>query len=178
MENMNENIITDYITGKKIFDTGAEANRQMVEKFLIENKGYSKEDVEVDFPINLQIKGEPYNSYIDLVVKISGKMVMCIKCAPGSLGSREREILAASRLACDYQIPISIVSDGKTAIVLDTLTGKKTGEGMEEIPSKKELSDKMEKMEFIPFPEKKREKQSLIFRSYDIMNVNRKKDLS
>ncbi len=175
MENIKEDIIIDYITGQKIFDTGSEANRQVVEKFLIENKGYDKKDVKVDFPISLVIKGEPYDSYIDLVVKTGGKRVMCIKCAPGSLGSREREILAASRLACNYQIPVSIVSDGKTAIILDTITGKKKAEGMDAIPPKKEMEDKVKKMDFIPFPEEKKEKESLIFRSYDIMNVNKKK---
>ncbi|MCG2830558.1 MAG: type I restriction enzyme HsdR N-terminal domain-containing protein [Desulfobacteraceae bacterium] len=165
-------MITDFIKGELVPDIGAEANRQDVERFLVNEKGFSKEDIEVDVDIELVIAGEPYKSQIDIVALVAGTRYMAIKCAAASLGSREREIIAASRLLESHQIPISVVSDGKTAIVLDTVSGKKLGEGLDAIPSKDEIKEKLDSLELIPLADKKIEKEKLIFRSYDSMNVN------
>ena len=39
-------------------------------------------------------------------------------------------------------------------------------------PSASEAIEKLSKLDLQPFPEAKRERESLIFRSYDSMNVN------
>jgi hypothetical protein len=167
-------MITDFVTGKEIANVGAEENRQMVERFLVNQKGFSIEDIEVDVDIEMTVAGESYRSQIDLVVSIDGGATrfMAIKCAAASLGSREREILAAARLLGENQLPFSVVSDGKTAIVLDTVSGKKLGEGLNAIPSKNAIRDKLKIIQQRPFPKDKREREKLIFRSYDSMNVN------
>ena len=69
-------------------------------------------------------------------------------------------------------IPLSVVSDGKTAIVLDTVSGRKLGEGLDAIPSKDQVCEQLNNLDLQPFPESKRKRESLIFRSYDSMNVN------
>ncbi|MGD8962469.1 MAG: type I restriction enzyme HsdR N-terminal domain-containing protein [Desulfobacterales bacterium] len=165
---------TDFVTGKEIPNVGAEENRQRVEKFLVSQKGYAKEDIEVDVDIEITISGQPYRSQIDLIILIDGGRTrfMAFKCAAASLGSREREILAAARLLGENQIPLSVVSDGHTAIVLDTVSGRKLGEGLDALPSKDEANEKLSYLDLQPFPEEKRERESLIFRSFDSMNVN------
>ena len=87
-------MITDFVTGKEIPNVGAEENRQMVERFLVNEKGFSKEDIEVDVDIEMTVAGELYRSQIDLVVSVDGGVTrfMAVKCAAASLGSREREI--------------------------------------------------------------------------------------
>jgi hypothetical protein len=167
-------MITDFVTGKEIPNIGAEENRQQVERFLVAEKGYAKEDIEVDVNIEISIAGQPYRSQIDLVVSADGGATrfMAFKCAAASLGSREREILAAARLLGEKQIPVSVVSDGKTAIVLDTVSGRKLGEGLDAIPSKDQACERQNSLVDLPFPEGKREREGLIFRSYDSMNVN------
>ena len=167
-------MITDFVTGKEIPYVGAEENRQMVERFLVNEKGFSKEDIEVDVDIEMTVAGETYRSQIDLVVSVDGGATrfMAIKCAAASLGSREREILAASRLLYEDPLPFSVVSDGKTAIVLDTVSGKKLGEGLNAIPSKGEVIVKLKTLQLRPFSKDRREREKLIFRSYDSMNVN------
>ena len=67
--------------------------------------------------------------------------------------------------------------DGKTAIVFDTLKGKKLGEGLDAIPSKADAKKVLATLSFSPLPEKRREKEKLIFRSYDSMNVNVQRNL-
>ncbi len=72
-------MITDFIKGEMVPDIGAEANRQDVERFLVNEKGFSKEDIEVDVDIELVIAGEPYKSQIDIVVLVAGTRYMAIK---------------------------------------------------------------------------------------------------
>jgi hypothetical protein len=170
-------VIIDFITGKEIPNVGPEANRQRVEKVLIEQKGYAREDIEVDAPLEVEIAEKVYRSKVDLVVSVDGKRFVAVKCAAGSLGSREREIIAASRLLDKYQIPFSVASDGKTAIVLDTVSGKKLGDGLNAIPSKEEIKKRSAATRLEPLPEKRLEKEKLIFRSYDSMNVNIKRKM-
>ena len=166
--------ITDIITGKQVPNVGAEENRQAVERYLIEEKGYSKNDIAVDVDIKMIVAGEPYRSQVDLVISVDGgkTRIMAIKCAAASLGSREREIVAAARLLYEYQIPFAVVSDGKTATVLDTVTGKKAGEGLDGIPSKNDVLKMKDSLKWIPLPKNRLEREKLIFRSYDSMNVN------
>ena len=165
-------MIIDFVTGNRAPNVGAESNRQEVERFLVNEKGFPKENIEVDVDIEFVVGGESYRSQIDLVVGVAGKRFMAIKCAAGSLGSREREILAASRLLDSYQIPFSIVSDGKTAIVLDTVAGKKSGEGLNAIPSINEAKAIINSIALHPLPEERIERERLIFRTYDTMNIN------
>jgi len=179
LSDMNKpvDVIIDFITGKEIPDVGPEANRQRVERVLVEQKGYAKEDIEVDVPLEVEIAQEVYRSSVDLVVSVDGRRLMAVKCVAGSLGSREREIIAASRLLDKYQIPFSVASDGKTAIVMGTVSGKKLGEGVNAIPSKEEIkkSSAVTRLELLP--DKRLEKEKLIFRSYDSMNVNVKRNM-
>lgn len=167
-------MITDFATGREVPNVGAEENRQAVERFLVEDKGYLKEDIEVDTDISITVSGEPYHSQVDLVVSPDGgeTRFMVIKCVAGSLGSREREIVAAARLLDEYQIPCAVVSDGKTAIVLDSVTGKKTGEGLDAVPSKQEAVAILKSFKPVGLAEDRLEREKLIYRTYDIENVN------
>jgi hypothetical protein len=115
---------------------------------------------------------------VDLAIHINGRIAMVVKCAAGSLGSRQREILAAARLLTGYQVPLSIVTNGETALVFDTVTGKEirtaeeSGNGMDAIPDRQKAKEMVGKTDFIPYPEDRREREAIIFRSYDSMNVN------
>ena len=173
-------LITDYVTGKEVPNIGAEENRQAVERYLVEKKGFSREDISVDVDIEMKVGGELYKSQVDLIVSPDdgAAVFMAIKCAAGSLGSREREIVAAARLFDEkYMIPFAVVSDGKSAIVLDTVSGKKAGEGMNAIPSIQEARRQLESVELQSFPTERREREKLIFRTYDSQNVNVQRNL-
>ena len=167
-------LIEDFVTGRMIPNVGAEGHRQAVERFLVEKKGYAREDIEVDAPICFDVADETYRSTVDLVVSPDGgkTRLIAVKCAAASLGSREREILAAARLLDDYQIPYCLVSDGRRVILLETLTGKHLGGSWDDVPDKKTAAELAGRLERSPLPESRREKTKLIFRSYDTLNVN------
>ena len=166
--------LTDFITGREVPNIGAEENRQAIERYLVEKKGYAREDISVDVAIDLSIRGERYRSSADLIISADGgkTAAILVKCCAGSPASREREVLSAARLLKDYQIPIAIVSDAATAIILDTISGTKVGNGMEAIPSKAELLERLKSQRLEALPSGRREKEKLIFRTYDSDNVN------
>ncbi len=172
---LSKEMLVDYITGRETPNAGAEANRQAVERLLVETKGYAREEIEVDAPITLDMgEAQQYRSFVDLVVKVKGYRYMAVKCAPGSLASREREIVAAARLLDAYQIPLAVSSDGRTAIVWDVVSGEKMGDGLEAIPTRQEAETGFDPHRLLPLGEPRRMRQQLIFRSYDSMNVHRR----
>ena len=170
--------LVDFVTGRDVPNIGAEENRQAVERCLLEQKGYAREDIEVDVEISLNIRGEAYRSLLDLVVQVDRKRFMVVKCAAGSLGSWERQTVAAARLLEAYQIPLGVVSDGKTALVTDGYTGKYIDEGLSAIPSKAEARHRLQSLRLQPLPEERREREMLIFRAYDIDSVNVQRSLT
>jgi hypothetical protein len=165
--------LIDFISGRPVPNIGAEENRQAVERYLVEQKGYDREDIEVEVPVEMEIAGEIYRSAVDLVVKVGRRRLVAFKCAAGSLGSYEREILAAARLLDRYQIPWAAASDGKSAVVLETISGRRIGEGLEAIPAKTALQAQLTSLEFHVLPEERRLREQLIFRTYDRESVNR-----
>ncbi len=168
----NHPVLTDYVTGRPVLDVGPEANRQAVEKFLVEYKGYDKSDILVDMPLSLDIGGKPYDTRLDLVVRVDGNPFMVIRCVAGSLDSREREVIYAARVAGKIPMPVAVVSDGRTALVFDAIRRKPSGEGLEAIPSPKEARKIAVFAKVQPISAERLEKEKIIFRSYDIQNVN------
>lgn len=168
----NPDTLIDFITGRKVSNIGPEARRQQVERLLVEEKGYAKEDIEVDAPIVLEMQPKTYASHVDLVVSVLDRRYMAIKCAAGSLASREREIVAAARLLDAYQIPLAAACDGQTAFVWDTVSGRLIGSGLAALPSKAQALRNFDPNALIALAPDRVRRQQLIFRSYDIMNVN------
>ncbi len=164
--------LTDYITGREVPNSGAEANRQAVERKLVEDRGYTLEDIEVGTPIKVRIGEEIHASRLDLLIRMDGVPVMAVKCVPGSLSSREREMLAACRLFGDRIIPLALISDGKAVILLDALAGKQIGDDWNAVPDRA-AARVLASAEPVIFPEKKRHREGLVFRSYDSMTVHR-----
>jgi hypothetical protein len=165
--------ITDYITGKPIDLVGPEISRQNFEKFLVETQGYEKEEIRVNVPLTVQFKGEDYPSSIDLVVCLKDRAVMAVTCVAGSIGSYEREILAGARLVETYQIPFAVSTDARDAVVMDTLTGKIMGKGLAAVPSRKQMADLLPSLVFAPLDETRKEREMIIYRSFNLEKVNR-----
>ena len=164
--------IKDYITGRKTPLIGPEENRQEVEKFLVEKKGYAREEITVDQDLILTVGGEPYRSQIDLMVRVEGRPLMAVKCAAGSLDSRQREIVAACRIADNRTIPLAVVSDGKEARIMDAVTGKRIGERLEELPARADAVSYLDRGIEKPLEREKIEREKLIFRTYDMEDIN------
>jgi hypothetical protein len=98
--------INDYITGKEIPLTGSEENRQAVERLLVQEKGFSKDDIEVDAGFDFEVGGEVFKAKLDILIKINKVFAAAIKTPAGSVSSWEKEIVAGARIfSTSYQIP-------------------------------------------------------------------------
>lgn len=162
-----EEKIIDFITGQLFIDTDDEEIRQKIERLLVEDKGYSKNDIEVDREFEIVIGEEINRSKVDLVLNIEEKIFMVIKCARGSLVSREREVLSCARIFDVYQIPFAVVTNGEDAEVLDTISGEIVGRGLGTIPSKAQIQETLTEIEFKRLPEERIEKEKRIFLAFD-----------
>lgn len=127
---------TDFITGREITDTDDERYRQKLARFLVSEKGYSKEDIAVKRRLEMNIEGKKVLSMVDLVVGINGISFMVLRYGPGSLVTRERPALAAARILEPYLVPFTVVTNGEDAELLDTATGEVIKTGMDSIPDK------------------------------------------
>jgi hypothetical protein len=107
------------------------------------------------------------------VVRVNGKRFIVIKCAPGALDSRQREIVAAARLLDEFQIPLAAASDGRDIIVWDTVSGRRIGQGTDFLPAKGIAETQFDRDALKPLSPEQRHRVQLVFRSYDSMNVNR-----
>ena len=93
-----------------------------------------------------------------------------IRYGPGSLVSRERSALAAARVLNDaYRIPLAVVTNGRDAILLDTVTGKLIKTSMTAIPDKNEALRLLPKLIFLPpQEEEKRIREKRILNAFDL----------
>jgi hypothetical protein len=82
------------------------AIRQIVEKFLLEARGYSRDEIEMDREFDVSIGSGPAKSKVDFVVSINGKSLISIKCSPDAVVSHERHAIACARLIDRYQVPL------------------------------------------------------------------------
>ena len=90
--------LKDYLTGEELPDTDDERYRQQLARHLVEEKGYAPEELEPRLSIETVFNGRRVRSLIELTVRIDGRRLMIVRYGPGSLVTRERPALAASRL--------------------------------------------------------------------------------
>ena len=159
----------DFITGESIVDTHDERARQKIARFLVEEKGYSKDDIQFRGEIPLIVDGNRATSRVDFVIRLNGKAFAIIIFGPGSLVTRERSTLAAARLVESYAVPFAVVTNGKDAEVMETKSGHVIAEGLEAIPSKEEALERIRTLTFEKVPEKKLEKEKRILYVFDVL---------
>ena len=160
--------LRDFITGKMLPDTHDERYRQKLARFLVEQRGFARQDLKPRRFIHLDIDGQKEPVVVDLAVVIAGRHGMIVKYGPGSLVTRHRPALAASRLLAPYQIPWVVVTNGEDADILDGASGDVLGSGLAAVPCHDEVQQKMMSMAFAPVSEKRRQAEARILYCYEI----------
>jgi hypothetical protein len=103
--------------------------RKMIGYLLRDKKGYGPEDVRRGLAFEVTLGQEAFWSSADFLVSVNGRMGMIIKCAAGSLDSRERQAVAAARVIASPPLPVAVVADPVTAEVLDVASGEGSAGG-------------------------------------------------
>jgi hypothetical protein len=160
--------LIDFITGEKIEDTHDERYRQKLARILVEHKGYLKKEIEPGRELLITAADKKAVLKVDYTINLAGKICIIIKYGPGSLVTRHRPALAASRLVAPYQVPVVVVTNGEDADILEGATGKVISIGLESIPSKAELIKKLSHIHFDPISTKRTEMESKIIYAFEI----------
>lgn len=160
--------LTDFITGEPLDDTLDERYRQELARLLVDERGYDRSEIVPRTPLTARAGEQQAMLKIDLTVSIGDRVGMMIRFGPGSLVTRRRPSLAASRLLTGYQIPVVVITNGEDAEVLDGETGKVIGTGLDAIPDREFLGERMAAAGFTPVSPDRAERESRILFSYDV----------
>lgn len=141
--------------------------RRMISYLLVEKKGYLPEDIEKRVVFEVKLGPETAYSSVDFLISIAGRKAMIIKCAAGSLSSRERQAVAIARLVSSPPAPVAVVADPVNAEVLDVSTGKVTGEGFGAIPVREQLVEMLSNYSSQLLSAERLEKEKRILLAFD-----------
>jgi len=162
--------LTDYLTGLEIPFTNRDNIRQRALKFLIEEKGYLKDDIIPDREISFELEQQPVRSRVDISICLDGKTLMIWKCASGSLVTRERQIMASARLLEDYIVPFAAITNGAELELLDASSGEVIGNGFSSVFPRSELSAMARDLALKPVNLKKTINEQRILYTYDAIS--------
>ncbi|MBF0525301.1 MAG: type I restriction enzyme HsdR N-terminal domain-containing protein [Deltaproteobacteria bacterium] len=164
----NETII-DFLTGREFPDSDDEQIRQRLERLLIEEKGYGRDEAAVGVAIDLSMDGRVEAAEAHLVIKLGGRQGMVIQCARGSMVTRHREALSLARLIGPVVIPFAAVTNGRDAEVLDTATGSVIAAGLAALPDRVTLMKYLAGVPEMEIDEKRRLKEKRILAAFSTL---------
>jgi hypothetical protein len=160
--------LTDFITGETLKDTHDERYRQKIARLLTGPLGYLKADIVPRNALVARADSKKAVLKVDFIVKLDDKMCMVVKYGPGSLVTRRRAVLAASRLIAPYQVPVAVITNGLDAEIIEGTSGKVTAHGLESIPSKADLTKMTAGETFAPISDQQAEMESRILYCYEV----------
>ena len=160
--------LVDYLTGEVLEDTHDERYRQSLAKLLVEKKGYDRSDIVPRRKLIVAAGNKRAQIQIDFTVLVNQAPAMIIRYGPGSLVTRHRPAIAASRVLTTYQIPLVVVTNGLEADVIDGKTGRVILKGLETIPDRQTLLTRSRAGVKEPISEKRAEFEQRILYAYDV----------
>lgn len=141
--------------------------RQHVLAFLKDKKGYGDEDIEVNHEFSFTLDGKTCTTSVDFIIKCGARRFMAIKCAAASLESRDRHIVAFSRVVDGRMIPVSVVTNFTYSRVIETATGSLISEDLDYIPKKEDAPAADKTFAAGACPTERLEKESRILAAFD-----------
>ena len=160
--------LEDFITGEILDDTHDERLKQNLARRLVTAKGYEKKEITPRHRLLVTAGDRQAMVPIDFLISLKEKVGMIVKYGPGSLVTRRRPGVAASRLVTSYQVPVVVVTNGEDAEIIDGATGRITGTGLDAIPMKHDLEIQASGYLFEPIPEKQAEMESRIVYAFEV----------
>ncbi|MFC1549512.1 hypothetical protein ACFL4R_01420 [Nitrospirota bacterium] len=128
--------------------------------------GYREDEIETDRPFEVTTGTHSDACSMDYLVTLGGRSFMAIKCTM-AIESRERHVLSFCRCAQEHLIPMAVASDGLTAYVLDTKSGKRVSEGLDSMPDRDAALRFLDQNPPEPYPEAKAAKEKLILLAFE-----------
>ncbi len=137
-------------------------------RLLVNKKGYDKKDITPRSKLYVKAGDKKAIVKVDLVVTLDSKVCMIVKYSPGSIVTRQRPSLAASRLIVSYQVPFVVVANGEDAQTLEGASGKVFSKGLFSIPSKHDLTKMKIGASFEPVSSRQVKMESRILYAFEV----------
>lgn len=160
--------LTDFLTGRRMPDTHDERYRQSVSRWLVEQKGYRREDIQAGVRLEAAAGDKRARVRLDFAVHSGGRVAMLIKYGPGSLTTRHRIVLAAAHLLGPWRVPMGVVTNGRDADILDTADGSVIARGLEGIPDAAALQARLERLPPAPVSARRAELAGRMLYAYEV----------
>lgn len=141
-----------------------EANEIIAE--LLDEKGYDAGDIEINRGFTVTVGDLSDTITTDFIITLRGTRYMTIKCSM-AIDSRERQIVAFSRVVDTNQIPYCVISDGAVFHMFDTVTGKLISESPDGIPTRELALKELDTLKLHTLPAEKHEKESRIILAFE-----------
>lgn len=160
--------LVDFITGETLKDTHDERYRQKIARFLVNRKGYLKKDIEPRKLLTVRADEKKAILKIDFTVTLAGRVCMVVKFGPGSLVTRRRAVLAASRIIAPYQVPVAVITNGEDAEIIKAASAKVVARGLDAMPAKSDLEQIAANEAFSTISDRQAELESRILYCYEV----------
>lgn len=170
--------LTDYLTGQTLPDTHDERLIQNISRFLVEDKGFSKNDILTRQKMSVTIGKKTGMITVHFIIQIDQIAFVVVMYGPGSIVTRQRPTISVARLFGDSIIPYAIITNGKEANLMETKSGKVIGKDLNSIFSKDEAIDLLKNFHLGTLTTERREKEQRILYTMDILTENECKEFT
>jgi hypothetical protein len=144
-----------------------EGIKKTVWEFLIKEKQFKQEDIQINPKCRLRLRDCETIVDIDFIIDLPSANFMVIKCAYASIESWERYILAVARAIKDYQIPYAMVTDGENTKIMDVINGSLLGDSMKSLFPRQEALKIMEGFNKVPYSAEKIDRERRIIYAFE-----------
>jgi hypothetical protein len=144
-----------------------EGVRQKVWEFLIREKQYKKEDIQISPKFTLMFSDCEAVAEIDFLISLPVGSFMVIKCAYAAIESWERYVIAFARAIKEYQIPYAMVTDGEQVKIIDIMKGALVGASFKSLFARQDAIKILENFQKVPYPAEKIERERRIIYAFE-----------
>jgi hypothetical protein len=160
---------TDYITGDTVPDTHDERILQKIARFLVEEKHFFKTEISAREKLSLTVDEKTGTVTVNFVIRIDGQPFAVIMYGPGSIVTRQRPAIAVARLIAPHIVPISVITNGDEALIMDTVSGRVTGKSLDTMPSREEAVLQLKHFQSASMSEERRKKEERILFAMEVL---------
>jgi hypothetical protein len=161
---------------ERIANMGLAHVKKAIIDYLLSEKGYSAEDLEIEREFRIELGAEVFTVKCDVILKVEGRTFLLVKCAMTSPESWERYTVAMCRVASNEVVPFCLVSDGDYAGLIDSTTGKVISDRFEQLPPKQEALRIVREGSSSPFVGEKAEREKRILYAFEGIGCAAAKD--
>lgn len=140
----------------------------VVVDYLLNTKGYQPGDLSVNHAVDLALTdGTAFPATADVLVSISARPFLLVKCSMSSLASWDRHAVAFCRVGAGQQIPFAVITDGVEVRLISGLDGSVSEGALDVIPSRTEALKVLAAVLPSSYPEEKCDRELRILYAFD-----------